>query len=874
MKKTKLNVKKIEIASMFLIILATFSLHTLDANARLAAIEGGGGGIKGNCDVTGVAPKGNYAKLTIIRSSVTVNLSSGTVYISQMNMDDEWAICVDPDRYTGGGYYTSAGVAGSEYLKARKALAYLLKENPDINGELGLMKFTVAQLYAWGIENDEEIKQAYVQIYEQFHGNKNATTILEKFMKNFGSAFMKAIRSEIAKTTPVTATLYVKNGAQSFISRSCGSNEPLCAIKDGVYYGPNGEKLSGKEEFDELCDEVPDENKCDPAQGTGDGECTNTEFHDPSWSCIAGNSDYQDLSITDNPYCSIYCREDVRSDFPFETKTFQAGQYLTVGTGFRNIWGPVSFQGKRECRMYYNNGKTEGINTEQFVSNYNNVVSQIPKLYDTWQKEKAKQQAIDSMKTEQTCPTTGTDKVDPRPCGANQHESGGSCYSWDWKVKISDRCDSDRWYSDGKCVKNVEIPNTATRYLSTSYTYKDSYGNTHSENIAGGCTKPTSSVNAARDAYNKAVNKANTLLNYMRQCSEMKTTYTLNPEVNFSYKAGAYNWSGQLKSTGGSEIVETKLGGSKNTSKYTNIRGVNSGCFAGNSDCSVAQITCTDGGGCKVASVTISNVNVTSKTTETVKTVNYSLPDNLFRYTDKVQGNVTTSIPSDLKYTNTYIDLRESTLPLDTYVKTGRYTIDLSYSKIGNIVGDTAHFDKTITDMDSDYKCPILIKNDIMGKECEKDPEGCDPVGIDVIYRTIKLGSSSVAFPSIDGNGRKPGSNWYSGDGSLVNNYITNNRGVKGEEVYNLTPLYKITLTPAIIKQIRDYNKKVDYGTYDTLTCSVDDSGRASGRKCISSFIHSNVTAGGKSYNFSGYFDSKATCQNITTGNFNSCANK
>ena len=225
-------------------------------------------------------------------------------------------------------------------------------------------------------------------------------------------------------------------------------------------------------------------------------------------------------------------------------------------------------------------------------------------------------------------------------------------------------------------------------------------------------------------------------------------------------------------------------------------------------------------------------------------------------------------------------------MPIDKYITPGRYKLYLSYSKLGNIVNGSAHFDRLVSNIETDYMCPFIIKNSITGKECELDPtlpdcqnnnpeKGDDDMsGIDVIYRTIKLGDEQTAFPSIDGDGRTPGSNWNSEDGSLVSNYITYNRGVEGEQVYTLTPLYKITLTPAIIKQIRSYNQAInDYGDFN-LVCEVDASGRATGRKCISNFIHSTVKAKGKTFNFSSYFDSKATCQNITTGTFNSCADK
>ena len=104
--------------------------------------------------------------------------------------------------------------------------------------------------------------------------------------------------------------------------------------------------------------------------------------------------------------------------------------------------------------------------------------------------------------------------------------------------------------------------------------------------------------------------------------------------------------------------------------------------------------------------------------------------------------------------------------------------------------------------------------------------------GIDAIYRTISLNNP---FPNIDGKGRNTGSNWcYEGNCDVTNQtvqtYITNNRGVETDEIYKeLDPLYKITLTPSLIKKIRKYNDKNNYDDF-TLKCK-------EGHQCTSTFI-------------------------------------
>ena len=122
------------------------------------------------------------------------------------------------------------------------------------------------------------------------------------------------------------------------------------------------------------------------------------------------------------------------------------------------------------------------------------------------------------------------------------------------------------------------------------------------------------------------------------------------------------------------------------------------------------------------------------------------------------------------------------------------------------------------------------------GNKCDPTIEDCN-LGLNVIWRPISLNSAQEAFPDEDGDGRRPGVNW---SGSDVNDYIVNNRGVKGGEVYTKEPMYHIVMTPAIIQEIRAYNKqqattgdRYGYGDFN-LQCSSD------GKQCESMFIRNS----------------------------------
>jgi len=141
----------------------------------------------------------------------------------------------------------------------------------------------------------------------------------------------------------------------------------------------------------------------------------------------------------------------------------------------------------------------------------------------------------------------------------------------------------------------------------------------------------------------------------------------------------------------------------------------------------------------------------------------------------------------------------------------------------------------TSNEKDLKYTCDFNV-------DLPDEPEN----GIDVIFRPISL---SNPFPGIDGEGRNAGINWLSGSSDtneIIEDVILNNRGVETVDVYTeLDPLYKIVLTPTLIKKIRKYNNTTTYSDYN-LECD------SNGNNCKSKFIRERLNAG--NYDFSEYF--------------------
>ena len=138
----------------------------------------------------------------------------------------------------------------------------------------------------------------------------------------------------------------------------------------------------------------------------------------------------------------------------------------------------------------------------------------------------------------------------------------------------------------------------------------------------------------------------------------------------------------------------------------------------------------------------------------------------------------------------------------------------------------------------------------------------------DFKFREIALDNP---FPARDGTSRLPGMNWLNST-NYVFDYITNNRGVifktgdsnvSPEAMYDVTePMYTVTLTPAVMKSIRDYNKKYSYySMYDASSYHKYKDGadapsqkiknkdmeadklvcNENGRECYSTFLRNNI---------------------------------
>ena len=319
----------------------------------------------------------------------------------------------------------------------------------------------------------------------------------------------------------------------------------------------------------------------------------------------------------------------------------------------------------------------------------------------------------------------------------------------------------------------------------------------------------------ANKKYDELVSKRDKMISQINACSTRDITYNFSPSIEFTYEEPVYGGTWQLSK-------ETKL--EKNNKYYIGGNAVNSSSEKMYDNIPYGDLQlyeCDEKNGCqKTKTIKYALTDWVEKSIK--KDISYTLPDDLYRYVRKDYG---ASVNLQSETGNNFIIISESNLPIHYSTNPGDYDFKIEVTTLGknnkfnDYIYNKKSFDgKIIYNGDNTYNCSYrvsckkIINNQDCKDYCNECPDECEknnclPDGLTPIYRTISL-YENESFLTIDGKIRKPGANWnYEG---LVTTFITNNRNVKDYDVYKLDPMYEITLTPSLLKEIREYNKKMN----------------------------------------------------------------
>lgn len=504
----------------------------------------------------------------------------------------------------------------------------------------------------------------------------------------------------------------------------------------------------------------------------------------------AGALSYYEPNLS-NKYCQVYCIESVSTNFDSNNPTVLAGSNFT--------WGYSTIYTTRTC-------KTKSIELDTFESDLRSANEEVV--------QQLAQQKLHNLNEGKSW-IEGEDRYETKSCytvydhTTNRHieNTCSDIAGWD---RIEDSCDGRR--PTERCNYVFQ------RYSCTVYSYRDAVTSTSASKVGitkyasynnfNVCTTSAPSGNPVPSGnVSAAVDRVNSIINTYNKCYDFNDNNVLNEDslTNISYNNDVYNYTGQMDKT---------------ISKNYNA----SICVA---QTTLNALTACSGTDCSNTTTTVKTCNSYTKTGSSV--ASYALTSGVYQYILKNPSGLTLKSihSSDLgAYTSgtltvNWINVGYSNFPVPYKFSSTGYTgeLKITYSNLGhkNSSVSTTAVDTILSSSDVDptnlygkWICQYKVEPDLIR---DNDDEIGD---INVIYREIDLYSP---FPDTDASNRNTGSNWCYGSDCKWNNavstkYILNNRGVTGEDLYDLEPMYTFIMTPSDIIQIRRYNDENSYTSY------------------------------------------------------------
>jgi len=603
--------------------------------------------------------------------------------------------------------------------------------------------------------------------------------------------------------------------------------------------GGNPGTCSGKIKYDmpDDCDEVDDSN---PAQ-----------IKDPE-ACALLNTDEGIKSNYKkdygNEYCDVFCRETLSFTF-MDKETAIAGRYFqhNVNAKHSNLsYLSTVILSSRQCISV--------IDYSRWEKDYIEANDRVRTTWNTY-KETEAQKNHEESHDEYAETSCGPDSCD---CGCDRYcdppNEGDCCDSCTYPGEALHASDSWTWYDSPGAYYN-----RTDEYGNEHYT--NAYRKSGSSSYSSSCDSCAGSVYLRGDAgspvsveydpYVRALAKRDELEKKIKNCNFVEGTDSYNRVMNYVPKNqvkmdyyenspeggenyaisiandktpvyvnryGYYNQSDKWADYCSGEC-ENDLSSLSKTSYYENnlLYWVCSGSEGGaNCDDDTAKVFPNN---------TITYIQVESET------LHYQKQD---FYTQVYTGKVDT-MPNDVGY---WIPLEPHVWPVSANRPSGEYDISIEYYNLGDQ-------NRVVKFNSGDLTCGYKVKNDLNVYDCDDgyhicyDCDGpCPDDGNDmgVYFRTIDLTDvfpNSQFSPSNQNNiaasRRRIGSNWNTSNAHKVIDNIQK----LGNEIWNNKPQYVITLTPSMIKDIKNYNKGTNY-LDNSLKCG-------SNLYCTSNFLNGEL---------------------------------
>lgn len=641
-------------------------------------------------------------------------------------------------------------------------------------GKISGVSSKVAQYYHFAQEHlhDEKKELAYM-IAQQYIWTANEDNLDHIEDANHSGYFQTFISYyNIYHSTSVAAEMTLKDQVFNYYRKRTGSILVASALQRDIFNDISSQSDKGvyiyryTSSVDYGLQDIvsgdpslpPPGEDCQPTikSGTCTGEGTNGYFTDSSsWQCIRKNQNYA-VSNLSNPYCSVYCKEDVQLTHSDTSKVFLAGRFFTIGDNgyseyvksnsdisstndkYDPVYGPIQFYGKRTCAIFHTYDYSSGVDIKKFIQDYDELISRIVTSYPKHLKYLAEVEAVSKSEAISKDSPNYPNKDDlpancysdyyhkkqepqivcvrPTLCTEEDSNNGGGC-----KDVITNKYVSDTQYYCKSNDDTKEIMVDTDEYESTPYqtdyytyhtvgtsNYYNADGSYAGTVMAGGnCTQPSVSDSDDSD-YISAINDEKSLFSDLNGCNTWLTQntdttnyYSSNDanklEYNFDPVVSAkYESSGLIKKYTYSNTLSSNTVSDLSYATYGGSNGNLGGAYVycSGKQCEVTAYSCDDSVR-KCFATTTTTYNIVNSTTITKIreiTKNYSANNTNYQYASKATGEVTNSMGQN--YTSKNIGVQ--VIPIDYNTASGIYHIEFTYSRIGNISNGTAHFDEYI----------------------------------------------------------------------------------------------------------------------------------------------------------------------------------
>lgn len=553
---------------------------------------------------------------------------------------------------------------------------------------------------------------------------------------------------------------------------------------------------------------------------------------------------YQSHQLANNPYCSVWCKEDYRMELP-------GAQYTTSGRYFELKDTKVHVE--RTC--YAGNGtketdKTDGINIDQFIKDVIAQQKLIVQRYNAYKRIEREIELINA-KTEPTA-TYQSKKSD---C------TDGNMYNYfevtedKYQGYEIEKCDE----KTGKCIVRKREFSTTAYWWGTKITESKETTNTDGTKTCTQTTasnpKPVLNKDAALNNLKDAVNGLGTINEHMENCYNWTNDLCYGPDVEFNYN----------------EQYSTDINYERDGENPTSIDGKDAtygvgekidNQYSAESRASLETIDYLfcDKDGCDNLNHEGVGYNNTANDISTlekkyyyrkIKTEGDATYKNKQSFISNYPHGTIDKAPEDSEKLPPNYEYLGAIFPVALKTPIGVYKWTLNFLNVGqyndfngcsdaalgrlNDVAKVVHNNNLSTDIgyvcvyvvdcpECDYEC-VCPDNLPDGYTCEKlgkyncvitEPEcpecevrciNCIFDGDDTIYyRTISLNYDT---DDLNPNNRELGPNWDKDTNEKAKDTLKEME--KGEKAYEQAE-YTFVITPTHMKAIRDYNR--DTGTY------------------------------------------------------------